>query len=73
MDPMIKIQSLLIAGCLTFLGGCAAEDIRDSLWDVFGGGYTAGGVTEADRRQHYDAQAERWNSPHAHYNPTAER
>jgi hypothetical protein len=70
---MTRIQAMLLTSCLAFTGGCSAGDIRDSLWEVFGGGYTAGGVSEADRRHHYDAQADRWNSPHSHYDPTVER
>jgi hypothetical protein len=70
---MNKRYALLLSIALFSGGGCAAGDIRDSLWELFGGGYTAGGVNEADRNRHYQAQAERWNSPHSHYNPTLDQ
>ncbi len=59
----------LLAGLCGALvaNGCA---VKDTLWDVFGGAYTAGGPSAEERRLHYDRQFEAGGSSDLHYDPT---
>jgi hypothetical protein len=47
---------LILALCLLLSSGCSV--IPDALFSVFGGNYTGGGTTRAQKREHYDRQVE---------------
>jgi hypothetical protein len=50
----MRTRSILIVGLLLF-SGCT---VSDALFEVFGGHYTGGGTTQAQKREHYDHQIE---------------
>jgi hypothetical protein len=60
------MRRTILIGCLILLPlltGCSV--VSDLLFGAFGGGYTGGGDTYADKKSHYDAQREASD----HYKP----
>lgn len=57
---MRKMAALLLFFCLPFTGGCALADL---MFSVFGGSYSAGGNTDAARRQHYEDRVSSMTEP----------
>ena len=60
MRRTLLIACLLLLPLLT---GCTI--VSDLLFGAFGGGYTGGGDTWAEKKSHYDEQRE----PSGHYHP----
>ena len=53
MKRLALIAIILLTSCT----GCA---LHDALFGVFGGGYSGGGETWAEKRSHYDNQVDGW-------------
>lgn len=54
-------RTALLAILLSFslLSGCA---VSETLFNVFGDYYSAGGTTREEKKYHYDRQIEKWNN-----------
>jgi hypothetical protein len=52
------MRRIAIIACLVFLPTFVGCTLPDALFAVFGGGYTGGGDTWADRQNHFNQQVE---------------
>ena len=56
------MRKLTLIACLIFLPMLSGCTVSDALFAVFGANYTGGGITRAEKEDHYNRQFEA--SPH---------